>query len=43
MAFKLKLLQASYLLDTAVPADEKLYGYHRLDDPLVVIQTRKEY
>ena len=25
----------SSLLDTDVPADEKLYGYHRLEDPLV--------
>ena len=32
----------SLFLDTAVPADEKLYGYHRLEDPLVVIQMRKE-
>ena len=27
---------SSYLLDTAVEAEEKLYGYHRLDDPLIV-------
>lgn len=26
---------SSSLLDTCVPEDEKLYGYHRLDDPLV--------
>ena len=26
---------SSYLLDTAVKEDEKLYGYHRLADPLV--------
>jgi len=25
------------LLDAAVPAEEKLYGYHRLDDPLIVL------
>lgn len=25
----------SALLDTDIPEDEKLYGYHRLDDPLV--------
>lgn len=30
----------SAFLDTNVPADEKLYGYHRLDDPLV--QTIKD-
>tara|TARA_R100000458_G_C8267775_1_gene242681 strand:- start:749 stop:1492 length:744 start_codon:yes stop_codon:yes gene_type:complete len=34
---KVEVAQTSYLLDTAVPSDEKLYGYHRLDDPLVVI------
>ena len=27
---------SSYLLDTAVEAEEKLYGYHRLEDPLIV-------
>jgi hypothetical protein len=27
----------SFLLDTAVPPQEKLYGYHRLADPLVAI------
>ena len=31
----------SGLLDTSVPSEEKLYGYHRLDDPLVVIQDEK--
>ena len=25
------------MLDAAVPAEEKLYGYHRLDDPLIVL------
>jgi hypothetical protein len=34
---QVEVAHTSYLLDTAVPADEKLYGYHRLDDPLVVI------
>ena len=29
------------LLDTSIPDDEKLYGYHRLDDPLVVIKDEK--
>ena len=24
-----------------MPADEKLYGYHRLEDPLVVITDEK--
>ena len=27
---------SSYLLDTAVEPEEKLYGYHRLEDPLMV-------
>ncbi len=31
----------SGLLDTSVPPEEKLYGYHRLDDPLVVIQDEE--
>ena len=34
---QVEVAHTSYLLDTAVPDDEKLYGYHRLDDPLVVI------
>jgi hypothetical protein len=38
---QVEVAATSYLLDTAVPAHEKLYGYHRLDDPLVVI-TRRE-
>lgn len=32
---KIKVAPRSPLLDTNVPDDEKLYGYHRLDDPLV--------
>ena len=31
----------SGLLDTSVPPEEKLYGYHRLNDPLMVIQDEK--
>jgi hypothetical protein len=27
---------SSSLLDTDVPIEEKLYGYHRLDDPLIM-------
>ena len=27
---------SSYLLDTAVESEEKLHGYHRLEDPLIV-------
>jgi len=32
---KLEIAQNSGLLDTNVPDNEKLYGYHRLNDPLV--------
>lgn len=32
---QLEVAQSSSLLDTNVPAEEKLYGYHRLDNPLV--------
>ena len=34
---QVEVAHSSYLLDTAIPQDEKLYGYHRLEDPLVVI------
>ena len=37
---KLEVAHGSSLLDTNVPENEKLYGYHRLDDPLV--QTVKD-
>jgi hypothetical protein len=33
---KVEVAQDSSLLDTNVPDEEKLYGYHRLDDPLVM-------
>ena len=32
---KLEIAHRSSLLDTNVPDNEKLYGYHRLNDPLV--------
>lgn len=32
---QVEVARTSGLLDTNVPEDEKLYGYHRLDDPLV--------
>ena len=38
---QVEVAHTSYLLDTAVPTHEKLYGYHRLDDPLVVITDEK--
>ena len=34
---KVEVAQSSYLLDAAVPAEEKLYGYHRLKDPMLVM------
>tara|TARA_B100001989_G_scaffold36289_1_gene21625 strand:+ start:7437 stop:8204 length:768 start_codon:yes stop_codon:yes gene_type:complete len=33
---KVGVAASSYLLDTAVKPEEKLYGYHRLEDPLFV-------
>ncbi|HCT54813.1 MAG TPA: hypothetical protein DF712_20405 [Balneola sp.] len=33
---KIEVAQGSTLLDTNVPDEEKLYGYHRLKDPLVL-------
>jgi hypothetical protein len=38
---EIEVAHTSGLLDTAVPAEEKLYGYHRLEDPLVVITDEK--
>jgi len=32
---KIEVSKNSSLLDSNVPDNEKLYGYHRLDDPLV--------
>ena len=37
MGIKIEVASTSGLLDTDVPAEEKLYGYHRLDDPKVVL------
>jgi hypothetical protein len=38
---QVEVASSSYLLDTSVPPEEKLYGYHRLDDPLVVVVNDK--
>jgi len=35
---QVEVASSSGLLDTDVPAEQKLYGYHRLADPLIVIQ-----
>ena len=37
---KLHVAHSSSLLDTNVPDEEKLYGYHRLDDPMVSTVTQ---
>jgi len=39
---KLHIANNSSLLDTNVSEDQKLYGYHRLDDPLVSTTTQGE-
>tara|TARA_R100001079_G_C4416950_1_gene138033 strand:+ start:36 stop:761 length:726 start_codon:yes stop_codon:yes gene_type:complete len=36
---KIHIAHSSSLLDMNVPDDQKLYGYHRLDDPLVSTST----
>jgi len=39
---KLHIANSSSLLDTNVSEDQKLYGYHRLDDPLISTTTQGE-
>ena len=36
---KIHIAHSSSLLDMNVPDDQKLYGYHRLDDPKVTYQN----
>ena len=36
---KINIANNSSLLDTNVPDDQKFYGYHRLEDPLVSTAT----
>ena len=36
MGIEVSVAATSSMLDTNVPEREKLYGYHRLEDPLVV-------
>jgi len=33
---RIDVASCSALLDTNVPIEERLYGYHRLDDPLIM-------
>jgi hypothetical protein len=28
------------LLDTSIPVQDKLYGYHRLDDPKIIVHDQ---
>ena len=39
---KIHIANSSSLLDTNISEDKKLYGYHRLDDPLVSTTTQGE-
>jgi hypothetical protein len=39
---KIHIANSSSLLDMNIPDDQKLYGYHRLDDPLVSTTTQGE-
>tara|TARA_R100000742_G_C4273782_1_gene93473 strand:+ start:1081 stop:1812 length:732 start_codon:yes stop_codon:yes gene_type:complete len=39
---QIEVAHSSGLLDTNVPAEQKLYGYHRLADPFVVMQTKDD-
>jgi hypothetical protein len=39
---QIEVAHSSGLLDTDVPAEQKLYGYHRLADPFVVLQNENE-
>ena len=39
---KLEIASSSTLLDTNVPINEKLYGYHRLDDPMLPLVMNDE-
>ena len=37
---QIEVAHTSGLLDTDVPAEQKLYGYHRLSNPLVVMSDK---
>ena len=36
-----EVANSSTLLDTSIPVEDKLYGYHRLDDPKVIVMMMK--
>ena len=39
---QIEVAASSALLDTSVPLEEKLYGYHRLEDPLVPVMLEDQ-
>ena len=43
LGLEIEVAKSSALLDTNVIAEEKLYGYHRLDDPLVAMGDGKGF
>jgi len=38
---RIEVANTSTLLDTSIPVEEKLYGYHRLDDPKIIVHDKE--
>ena len=38
---QVEVANSSTLLDTSIPVEDKLYGYHRLDDPKVIVHDQE--
>jgi len=38
---RVEVANTSTLLDTSIPVEEKLYGYHRLDDPKIIVHDKE--
>jgi hypothetical protein len=38
---RVEVANTSTLLDTSIPVEEKLYGYHRLDDPKIIVHDQE--
>ncbi len=38
---RVEVANSSTLLDTSIPVEEKLYGYHRLDDPKIIVHDKE--
>ena len=38
---RVEVANSSTLLDTSIPVEEKLYGYHRLDDPKMIVHDKE--